>query len=131
MSTIQCSQCGKDVATSDSFYTDEAEQVCGACNDLGELAALDDRTTKALRHAGYGALAAGFFGFCCNPGFLVTIFGFSAALGVLSAFPRQEPEWREQNSAVQIAAIIGLIFLILQGAFIVLRLMGVLATFGR
>jgi hypothetical protein len=120
---IACSRCGAFIEEREAFYNADGDKVCGPCNQIEEQDAADKKGDAAIKAAALWAVCAGFLGFCCNPAFLVTIFGGSAAFGVISAFRYREPEWKKDNEIYRVLAIVGAGLIVLQVVFIGLRIL--------
>ncbi len=128
MGQIACTRCGTFVDESTCFYDDDANLVCAACNDVGELESLDRRGQQVMVSSAFGSLACGFLGFCCNPAMLTTIIGLGSAISVVTGFKHQDDDWQRSHEWVRVIAILALILLLLQVAFFGLQLLGIGAS---
>ncbi len=63
MTTTACSSCGKQLATADILYTEEALPICGDCSGKQEIVRDEKRAARNIRFAAVTCLGAAIFGF--------------------------------------------------------------------
>ncbi len=124
MAQVACSRCGTFEDEKSCFYSEQGDLLCPKCQELGTVEAIDKKATNSVISAAIGSFVCGFLGFCCNPVFLVTVVGFFAAIGAITGYRHQQPEWKQRNVWVLVFPIIALVFLVLQVLFGLLGIVG-------